>query len=323
MPDIYWHSRQEGDIFTAIGATPLVELTRVRRPPRLRLFAKLEGGNPTGSIKDRIVYHMLAHARAEGRLQPGQLIVEASSGNTGIALAMIAHRYGHPVEVVLPRSAYPPIGRLLAMHGAHLTWTPAEAGMAGALARARERAAVTGAYFLDQFHDRTNCDTHYQTTGPEIVEQLPKVDIFVAGIGTGGTLMGAGQYLRERNPALRVVAAEAHPTSGVQGLSGFTEGFLPPLLELDRLDAKILVRSADAFRAATELVASEGIFGGVSAGAVLHVARVYGERTLGSQPGPPLNAVCVFADAGWKYLTSHLWSEAPGPEEDLESTMWW
>ncbi|MEE9277015.1 MAG: cysteine synthase family protein [Dehalococcoidia bacterium] len=322
MPEIHEHSRQEGDVFTAIGGTPLVELTRATRPPGMRIFAKLEGGNPTGSIKDRIVFHMLAHARADGRLLPGQPIVEASTGNTGIALAMIAHRFGHPVEVVLPQNAYPPITRLLTLYGAKLSWTPAQHGVAGALERARERAADSGAYFLDQFHDVTNCDTHYQTTGPEIWAQLPQADVFVAGIGTGGTLMGAGRYLKERNPALRIVAAEAHPASQVQGLASFAEGFLPPLLDFSLLDAKILVRSADAFRAARELVSREGIFGGVSAGAVLHVARVYAQRS-GAHPDKPLNVVCVFADAGWKYLDSHLWVRDPAPDEDLESTVWW
>lgn len=325
--DIHQHGREEGDVFAAIGATPLVELTRVRRPPGVRFFAKLEGGNPTGSIKDRIVYHMVAHARADGLLTPGQPIIEASTGNTGIALAMIAHRYGHPVEVVLPRNAYPPIARLLLMYGATLTWTPPEQGVAGALEVAREHAISSGAYFLDQFHDRTNCDTHYETTGPEIRRALPDVDVFVAGIGTGGTLMGAGTYLREHNPDLRIVAVEAHPASQVQGLASFSEGFLPPLLDFDILDAKILVSSADAFRAARDLIATEGIFGGVSTGAILHAAQVYADRALAGRDGlaseRSVNVVCIFADAGWKYLDSHLWTQEPSVDEDLEGTLWW
>ena len=323
VAEIQEHGRQEGDIFTAIGATPLVELTRLPRPQGMRLFAKLEGDNPTGSIKDRIAYHMLAHARAEGRLAPGQTIIEASTGNTGIALAMMARRYGHPVEVVLPRNSYPPITRLLAMYGATLTWAPAEAGVAGAIAAAAEKARADGAYFLDQFHDPVNCDTHYQTTGPEIWRQLPEVDVFVAGIGTGGTLSGAGRYLKERRPDLTIVAAEAHPASQVQGLASFSEGFLPPLLDFALMDAKILVRSVDAFRAARELVATEGIFAGVSSGAVLHAARTYGERAPASEPGRPTHVVCIFADAGWKYLDSHLWTQDPAPHEDLEGTLWW
>lgn len=248
--------------------------------------------------------------------------MEVSTGNTGIALAMIGHRYGHPVEVVLPRNAYPPIARLLTMYGARLTWTSAERGVAGAITVARERAAASGAYFLNQFHDAVNSDTHYPTTGPEIFEAAPFADVLVAGVGTGGTLMGAGRYLVEHRPAIRLVAAEAHPASQLQGLAGLREGFLPPLLDHDLLDAKILVRSADAFRAAKELVAGEGIFGGVSAGAVLHVARIYSERARRVH-GAGVNVVCVFADAGWKYLSSRLWTEEPGPDEDLEATVWW
>ena len=300
-----------------------MELTRVARPGGVRLLAKLEGGNPTGSIKDRIVYHMLAHAREEGRLLPGQPIIEASTGNTGIALAMMGRRWGHDVEVVLPRNAYPPIARLLRMYGAALVWTPAESGVAGAIRVAQERARTAGAYFLNQFHDAHNAATHYETTGPEIWEGAPEIDVLVAGVGTGGTIVGAGRYLKERNPAVRLVAAEAHPASQVQGLASFREGFLPPLLDLRLLDAKILVRSADAFRAARELVEQEGIFGGVSAGAVLHVARVYAARARRAGPAPPPTIVCVFADAGWKYLDSALWVRDPAPDEDLEGTVWW
>jgi cysteine synthase B len=322
------HHRLYGDIFTAIGATAFVELTAIPRPAGVRLFAKLEGTNPTGSIKDRIVYHMLAHAQEDGRLQMRQPVVEASTGNTGIALAMIGRRLGHPVEVIAPENAYPPIARLLQVYGARLTWTPAEDGVRGAMREAERRAAATGAYFLDQFHDRANCDTHYDTTGPEIHAAIPEPDVFVAGVGTGGTITGAGRYLKERFPHLKVVAAEAHPVSQVQGLANFDQGFMPPILDTSLLDAKILVRSVDAFRAARELVSLEGIFGGVSAGAVLHVARIYAERLhrLGALPAKDqdeISIVCVFADAGWKYLDSHLWLREPAAEEDLEEIVWW
>ena len=325
MAEIALH-RLYGDIFTAIGATPFVELTAVARPVGVRLFAKLEGTNPTGSIKDRIVYHMLAHAQEDGRLQPRQPVVEASTGNTGIALAMIGRRLGHPVEVVVPENAYPPIARLLEVYGARLTWTPAEQGVRGAMREAERRAAETGAYFLDQFHDRANCDTHYDTTGPEIYAAIPKPDVFVAGVGTGGTLTGAGRYLKERVPQLKVVAAEAHPASQVQGLATFAQGFVPPILDTSLLDAKILVRSVDAFRAARELVTLEGIFGGVSAGAALHVARTYAERLqrVGALPSDrEISIVCVFADAGWKYLDSDFWRREPAADEDLERIVWW
>ena len=320
------HHRLYGDIFTAIGATSFVELTAVARPAGVRLFAKLEGTNPTGSVKDRIVYHMLAHGHEDGRLMPRQPVVEASTGNTGIALAMIGRRLGHPIEVVAPENAYPPIARLLEVYGASLTWTPAAAGMRGAMREAARRAAEIGAYFLDQFHDAANCDTHYDTTGPEIHAAIPAPHVFVAGVGTGGTITGVGSYLKERIPQLKVVATEAHPASQVQGLATFDDGFVPPLLDSDLLDAKILVRSADAFRAARELVTLEGIFGGVSAGAVLHAARTYADRMrrFGEFPSAgEISIVCVFADAGWKYLDSPLWLREPGADEDLEGIVWW
>ncbi len=300
------------------GHTPLVELRHLDAPPGVRLFAKLEGQNPTGSIKDRIVRHMVLRAREEGRLRPGDTVIEASTGNTGISLAMAGRALGYRVQVVMPRNVFPDIPRALAVYGAEVHWVPGEAGIKAAIAQARTIAEREGFFFLDQFGNEHNCLAHFETTGPEILADLPQVDVLVAGLGTGGTIMGAGQRLREANPRLQVVAVEPHPGSQLQGLKSLDDGFVPPILDLNFLDAKILVRSASAFRRARELTEREGIFAGISSGAVLHGALRWMERMKRG------NVVLIFADGGWKYLGTHLWTEPPEVEEEgLDDVIWW
>jgi cysteine synthase B len=300
------------------GNTPLVELRHIDVPPGVRLFAKLEGQNPTGSVKDRIVRHMVLRAQEEGRLRPGDTIIEASTGNTAISLAMIGRALGYRVQVAMPRNVFPEIPRALAVYGAEVHWVPGEAGVKAAIALARAIAEREGFFFLDQFCNEHNCLAHYETTGLEILADLPQVDVFVAGLGTGGTLMGAGRRLRETNPHVQVVAVEAHPGSQLQGLKSLDDGFVPPILDLNFLDAKILVRSASAFRCARELTEREGIFAGISSGAVLHGALRWVERM---ERG---NVVLIFADGGWKYLGTRLWTEPPEAEEEgLDDVVWW
>lgn len=300
------------------GHTPLIELTHLDVPPGVRLFAKLEGQNPTGSIKDRIVRHMVRRAREEGRLRPGDTIIEASTGNTAISLAMMGRALGYPVQVVMPRNVFPEIPRALAVYGAGVHWVPGEAGVKAAIALARVIAEREGYFFLDQFGNRDNCLAHFETTGPEILADLPQVDVLVAGLGTGGTIMGAGQRMREANPRVQVVAVEPHLGSQLQGLKSLDDGFVPPILDLGLLDGKILVRGASAFRCARELTEREGIFAGISSGAVLHGALRWVERL---ERG---NVVLIFADGGWKYLGTHLWTEAPEVEEEgLDDVIWW
>ena len=288
-------------VLHTIGQTPMVELKHLSPKPDVRLFAKLEGANPTGSIKDRIVKHMLQHAERDGRIVPGDTVIEASTGNTGIALAMIGKAMGYRARIVMPRNVYPEIPRTLAVYDAEVHWVPAEEGVTGAMAVARKMAEDEGGFMLDQFRNPHNVRAHYVWTGQEILEEVPQVDIFVAGLGTGGTLMGTGERLKEANPATKVIAVEPHPGNQLQGLKSLSDGFIPPILDLSFLDGKILVRSGHAFRAARLLMQREGIFGGISAGAVLHAGLKFAERI---EKG---NIVLVFADSGWKYLDTNLW----------------
>jgi [CysO sulfur-carrier protein]-thiocarboxylate-dependent cysteine synthase len=297
-----------------------VELKRLSPRPEVRLFAKLEGWNPTGSIKDRIVKHMIQHAEREGRLAPGDTVVEASTGNTGIALAMIGRAMGYRTRIVMPENVYPEIPRALAVYGAEVQWVSAESGVTGAMAVAREMARDEGAFMLDQFCNEHNPRAHYVWTGPEILEDVPQVDVFVAGLGTGGTLMGAGRRLKEADPRTKVIAVEPHPGNQLQGLKSLADGFIPPILDLSFLDGKILVRSGHAFRAARRLMQEEGVFGGVSAGAVLHAGLKVAQRMSEG------NIVMVFADSGWKYLDTNLWSKdlpSEEHEEAMDDIIWW
>jgi cysteine synthase len=302
----------------AIGRTPMVELRHCSPNPNVRLFAKLEGWNPTGSVKDRIVRQILLEARREG-LDPRATVVEASTGNTAISLGMIGRALGHDVHVIMPENVFPEIPRALAVYGAAVEWVPADQGVRRAIERAREVARREGWYFLDQFSNPHNVRAHYETTGPELLEDVPQVDVFVAGLGTGGTLMGVGRRLKEANPDTKVIAVEPHPGNQLQGLKSLEDGFVPPILDFNLLDGKILVRSEHAFRAASELMRRESIFGGVSSGAVLHAALKVARRM---ERG---NMVLVFADNGWKYLGTDLWNTPPatGEGEDLDDTMWW
>lgn len=307
------------DILHAIGDTPLVELRHCSPRPGVRLFAKLEGRNPTGSVKDRIVREMVLEARRSGRLQPGARIIEASTGNTGIALAMVGRALGHHVRVVIPENVFPEIPRTLKAYGAEIQWVSGELGVKRAIEVARRIAAEEGWHMLDQFADATNIRAHYEGTGAEILEDLPHVDMFVAGLGTGGTLMGVGRRLKEANPKARVIAIEPHPGNQVQGLKSLADGFIPPLLDYGLLDGKILVRSGSAFRGAADLMQREAIFGGVSSGAVLHGAMKAIERL---EHG---NVVLLFADSGWKYTTTQMWTSLPEvhADEELDEVIWW
>ena len=303
----------------AIGRTPIVELRHCSPKPGVRLFAKLEGQNPTGSIKDRIVRTMLLAAEREGRLRPGDTIIEASTGNTGIALAMIGRSLGYHVRIVMPENVFTEIPRTLGVYGAAVEWVPTEQGVRRAIEVAGKQAEREGWFFLDQFCSPHNVRAHYETTGPEILEDIPQVDVLVAGLGTGGTLMGVGRRLKEANPKTQVIAVEPHPGNQLQGLKSLADGFLPPILDLDLLDGKILVRSRHAFRAAAELMRREAIFAGVSSGAVLHAALNVAQRL---ERG---NVVLIFADNGWKYLSTNLWLSPPGADEgeELDDTFWW
>ena len=304
-----------------VGHTPLVELHGLTSKPDVRIFAKLEGQNPSGSIKDRIVLRMLNEARARGVLEPGMTLVEASTGNTGIALAMIGRSLGHHVRVFVPENVFPEIGVLLKVYGAEIVWTPALAGVRGAMDAARAFAATTpGCYMPDQFASDHNSRAHYETTGAEILEDLPDVDVLVAGLGTGGTIMGAGRRLKEARPSVKLVGVEPHPGSQVQGLHSLDDGYIPPILDLDLLDGKILIRTPLAFQHAVDIMRRQGIFPGLSSGAVLYGALRFARRMTRGK------IVCIFADSGWKYYGTEIWEAPhhdPADDETTEQVIWW
>ncbi|MBV9119295.1 MAG: cysteine synthase family protein [Chloroflexi bacterium] len=304
------------DIVEAIGHTPLVELQSFSPKPEVRIFAKLEGHNPTGSVKDRIARAMIEQAELTGQLKPGMTILEPTSGNTGISLAMIAGRKGYKVRVVMPENVSEERTRLLTLFGAEIIYSPGDQGTNGSIVLARELAAKDPTCFMPyQYANPANPLAHYETTGPEIIAALPEVDVFVAGLGTRGTLMGTGRRLREHNPDVKIVAAEPFQGELVAGLRSLDDGFIPPVLNLEELDGKIMVTTADSFAATQRLARDEGIFAGVSCGAVVHAAMRFGQRL---ERG---NVVCLLADAGWKYLSSELWTR--GYDESAEKKFWW
>jgi cysteine synthase B len=294
-----------------IGNTPLVELPRLS-PPGRTIYAKLEGQNPTGSVKDRVALKMVERAN----LQPGQELLEPTSGNTGISLALVAKLKGLKLTCVMPSNATPERRRLLELYGATIVDSPGELGSNGAVRMAQEIAAADDRYtMLFQYENEANPDAHYDGTGAEIARDLDRVDALVAGLGTGGTLMGTGRRLREAFPGVQVVAAEPLPGDPVMGLRSLEDGYVPPVLHIDELDRKLLVSNAEAAAAVKALLDREGIFAGVSAGAVVHVAR----RIADELPDGSV-VVCVLADGGWKYLSASFWEE---DAEIDEAVLWW
>lgn len=302
-----------------VGGTPLIELRNLSPRPEVRLFAKLEGQNPSGSVKDRIAVAMLDAAERSGALQPGATLVEASTGNTAIALAALAPRRGYRVRVVLPKGIVPSVADILDLYGAEIEWCEPEAGMRGAIKRVQEMAAQAGCYALGQFTDPANVLCHYSTTGEEIVQAMEQegVDVFIVGIGTGGTVTGVGRRLRERWPDVQVVGVEPRLGERLQGLRSLSEGYIPPLLDLGMLNRRFLVDSASAIAAAREVMRAEGVFAGVSSGAALHTALRVAE---GMERG---NIVMMFSDGAWKYLPSRPWDAAGPDAEALDEVHWW
>ena len=300
-----------------IGNTPLVELPRLSPKPAVRLYAKLEGQNPSGSIKDRVALAMIDAAEAAGELEPGRALLEPTSGNTGIALALVAKLRGYPLTCVLPENATEERKRVLRLFGAEIVPSPAEEGSNGAVRLALELAEREPRYFVPfQYANEANPRAHYDGTGAEIADALEHVDAFVAGLGTGGTLMGTGARLRESFPDVVVAAAEPLPGDPVMGLRSLEDGYVPPILDVSKLDRKLLVSNAESVRALRALLDAEGLFAGVSAGAVIHVAR-----RLAAELDEGV-VVAVLADAGWRYLSADFWNAAD-VERSMERTVWW
>jgi [CysO sulfur-carrier protein]-thiocarboxylate-dependent cysteine synthase len=300
-----------------VGSTPLVELPRLSPKPTVRLYAKLEGQNPSGSIKDRVAKAMLDAAESSGELEPGRRLLEPTSGNTGIALALAARLRGYPLTCVVPANVTAERRKLLRLYGAEIVESPGEEGSNGAVRLAIELAERDPSIFMPfQYANEANPRAHYEGTGAEIAAALDRVDVLVAGLGTGGTLMGAGERLRESFPDVVVAAAEPLPGDEVMGLRSLDDGYVPPILDVSKLDRKLLVSNADAVLGLKLLLEREGVLGGVSSGAVVHAAlRLADELDEGA-------VVCVLADGGWKYLSADFW-DATDVEGSMGRSVWW
>jgi cysteine synthase B len=302
------------NLLELVGNTPLVEL---KQAGDVQIYAKLEGQNPTGSTKDRVAKSMIEAAEASGELEPGRELLEPTSGNTGISLALVAKLKGYPLTCVMPENATEERKRLLRLFGAEIVFSPPGEGSNGAVRLALDLAEREPRYFMPfQYANEANPRAHYDGTGAEIAAALDRVDVLVAGLGTGGTLMGAGERVRESFPDVVVAAAEPMPGDPVMGLRSLDEGYVPPILDVSKLDRKVLVSNEESVREVRRLLDEEGIFAGVSAGAVGHVAR-----KLASELDEGV-VVAVLADGGWKYLSADFW-DAEDVEQAMERTVWW
>jgi cysteine synthase B len=308
-----------GDIVQSIGNTPLLELPRLSPKPGVRIWAKFESRNPTGSVKDRVARALIEDGEEKGAIVPGQTILEPTSGNTGISLAMICSRKGYRLKVVMPENVTPERTELLRMYGAEIVYSEGSKGSNGAVEKALAMAAEDpSCYMPDQYGNQANPAAHYNGTALEILEELDEVSAFVAGLGTGGTLMGNGRRLKETfGDAVKIVAAEPMQGEPVQGLRSLEDGFIPPIIDLSLLDRKIFVTNRDAISWTRRLLDQEGVFAGVSSGAIASIAvRIAGELDEG-------NVVFVVADDGWKYLSSGIYTRPVDEVENLDSTVWW
>ncbi|HEX4464943.1 MAG TPA: cysteine synthase [Solirubrobacterales bacterium] len=306
-----------GNIVESIGNTPLVELPRLSPNPDVRIYAKLEGHNPTGSVKDRVAKSMIEAAEADGLIQPGQTILEPTSGNTGIALAMICSRKGYKLKVVMPDNVTAERAQLLTMYGAEIVYSEGAKGSNGAVEVALDMAQDSQYYMPYQYGNEANPNAHYYGTAVEILEELDEVTAFVGGLGTGGTLMGNGRRLKEENPETLIVAAEPMQGELVDGLRSLDDGFIPPIIDITLLDRKIMVSNRDAIVWTRKLLHEEGVFAGVSSGAIARIAaRIAGELESG-------NVVFLIPDDGWKYLSSGVYTKPIEEIENLDSTVWW
>ena len=307
-------------ILAAVGNTPIVELQNTSPNKGVRIFVKLDGQNPTGSVKDRIALKMIEEAERDGEISPNRTILEPTSGNTGISLAMVGRLKGYKVTVVMPENVSTERSQLLYAYDADIIFSDGPKGTNGAIVAAQELVEKNPHEYLMlyQYGNRANPRAHYETTGQEIVEALPEVDMFVAGLGTGGTLMGVGQRLKEHNPDVKIIAVAPEPDELISGLRSLEEGFIPPILDLSLLDARMLVGSFEAFRATKALLHQEGIFAGISSGSVVCAAVKQAERL---EHG---NIVCLLADGGWKYLSTSLWTkDYEQLEKEAKGKIWW
>lgn len=310
-----------GSILDAVGNTPLVQVPRLTPVDGVRIWVKLEGQNPTGSVKDRIAVALVEAGESSGELTPDKIILEPTSGNTGIALAMVASTRGYRFTAVMPDNASSERVQLLEAFGAEIIFSEGAKGTNGSVALAQQLAEDPKYYMPFQYGNPANVEAHYRGTGQEIVDDLPEVKAFVAGLGTGGTLMGVGKRLREHNPDVKIVAAEPQLGELVYGLRSLEDGYIPPIFDPDRIDGKVMVNARDAILWTRELLQKEGIFAGISAGAVIWVAQRVAERLSGDGGG---DVVCLLPDGGWKYMSTEAWTQdIDTAESKVEEILWW
>tara|TARA_Y100000748_G_scaffold299455_1_gene296336 strand:+ start:3365 stop:4303 length:939 start_codon:yes stop_codon:yes gene_type:complete len=302
-----------------IGETPLVDISNLVDKKDVNIYAKLEGLNPTGSIKDRIAKYMIDKAEKNGTIKPGQTILEPTSGNTGIALALQARMRGYKLKVVIPESVSQERFELLKSYGAEIIYSPGELGSNGAVALSKELIEKNPDWFYPcQYENEANPLAHYETTGPEILQQMPEITHFVSGLGTGGTLTGCGRFFKEKNSEIKIIAAAPHPDDLVQGLRSLEEGYVPPVFDSSVLDGQIVVDSETSFATTKKLMNEFGIFSGISCGAVVRAAAMLAERIDSG------NIVLILADGGWKYLSTQLWTKDYSEiEENVKDVLWW
>jgi [CysO sulfur-carrier protein]-thiocarboxylate-dependent cysteine synthase len=309
-------------LLDSVGRTPLVGLPRLSPSPEVRLWAKLEDRNPTGSVKDRAAFYMVEQAEKDGLLQPGATILEPTSGNTGISLAMVAKLRGYKLIVVMPENTSAERRQLLEMYGAEIIYSPAAGGSNEAVRVAKRLSAENPDWvMLYQYGNEANARAHYETTGPELLADLPEITHFVAGLGTTGTLMGTGRFLREHVPGVKIIAAEPRYGELVYGLRNVDEGFVPELYDESVLTTRFSVSSADALAATRELLNTEGVFAGISAGCALHAAMALGAKAV--EAGERADIALIVADGGWKYLSTGAYGGTlDEAEEKLEGQLW-
>jgi len=307
-------------ILATIGNTPAVELQNLSPNPAVKIIAKLEGQNPTGSVKDRIALKMIENAEQSGELSSSRTILEPTSGNTGISLAMIGKLKGYKVTVVMPENVSSERTQLLEAYGAQIIYSDGSLGTNGSIDMAKEVFAKNPDDYLlmYQYGNSANPEAHYQGTAVEILHEYPGLDTFVAGLGTGGTLMGNARRLKEYNSNIRIVAVAPEPDDLISGLRRLEDGFIPPILDLSLLDSRLMVSSYDAFHTTKLLLSAEGIFAGISSGSVVHAAIKQAERMDSG------TIVCLLADGGWKYLSTSLWTkDYSDVEKESQGKIWW
>jgi cysteine synthase B len=308
-------------ILDAIGNTPLVEVPHLSPVESVHLWVKLEGQNPTGSVKDRIALAMVEAGEASGELTRDKIILEPTSGNTGIAIAMVAKTRGYRFTAVMPDNASAERVQLLKAFGAEIEFSEGAKGTNGSVVLAQELASDPKYYMPFQYGNAANVDAHYRGTGQEIIDDLPEVKAFVAGLGTGGTLTGVGKRLREHNPDVKIVAAEPELGELVYGLRSLDDGYIPPIFDPDILDGKVKVKARDSILWTRELLQKEGIFSGISSGAVIWVAQRVAERVAKDGGG---DVVALLPDGGWKYLSTEAWTQdIDTAEAQVEEVLWW